>query len=115
MEQGVCDAKDPYRTCLWSTQGSFWLLARHTRTGHQNSSARESLLVLHNILLDFGDVTEDLGPQDAAEVLRQKHLHRIQEEDFIPTVPEARTRNHVRELGLERRRQLVDYWLQAGN
>jgi hypothetical protein len=70
----------------------------------------ESLIVLHNILIEFGDYTEDLGPAEAAEVIREKNQIRSDDADFEVTPPDARSRTHMRQLGVERRRQLVQYW-----
>lgn len=72
----------------------------------------ESLLVLHNILLSFGDEAEDIDGVDMLAVLRQQHEERPHEANFHLAQPV--TTANMRNVGLERRRQLVDYWVQNG-
>ncbi|QRW13271.1 DDE superfamily endonuclease [Ceratobasidium sp. AG-Ba] len=71
----------------------------------------ESLVILHNILLDFGDLAEDLGPAEAAQVMHgHAEFHLRHERHYERTPPEATSSRHHLLVGQERRQQLLNYW-----
>ncbi|KAG8716503.1 hypothetical protein FRC09_015670 [Ceratobasidium sp. 395] len=77
----------------------------------------ESLIVLHNILYEFGDLTEDLGPEEAALVMRQQAEARLQADDrvFEAPVPQNIAMQEYLEIGEERRKLLFEHWLETRN
>lgn len=73
----------------------------------------ESLLVVHNILLTLDDRADDIeGARAMLLELQAQHDERRNERDFQPSVNVAMRSNDVRQIGLERRRQLVEYYSQ---
>ncbi|KAG8689705.1 hypothetical protein FRC09_012296, partial [Ceratobasidium sp. 395] len=77
----------------------------------------ESLVVLHNILHEFGDLPEDLGPEEAALVMQQQAEARLQADHrvFEAPVPENVTAQEYLQIGEERRRLLFEHWLENRN
>lgn len=72
----------------------------------------ESLLVLHNILLSFGNEADDIQGIGILAALREQHEARHNEAESQPARPVAVA--NMRDVGLERRQGLADYWAQNG-
>ncbi|QRV88235.1 DDE superfamily endonuclease [Ceratobasidium sp. AG-Ba] len=87
---------------------------RHMRTIYR---VIESLFILHNVLLDFGDFAEDLGAAEAAEVMQARAeaqlnaRHRMQLPADDGDNLDATLGIDPLRIGRERRRQLVEYWV----
>ncbi|CEL63950.1 hypothetical protein RSOLAG1IB_10933 [Rhizoctonia solani AG-1 IB] len=76
--------------------------------------AIESMLVLHNILIELGDYTEDLGPSEAAQIMHAnaESRTRVEEAEFERANYTENTNSGRRALlvGQAQRLSLMTYW-----
>ncbi|KAG8784653.1 hypothetical protein FRC12_018449 [Ceratobasidium sp. 428] len=68
-------------------------------------------------MYEFGDLPEDLGPEEAALVMQQQAEARLQADHrvFKAPVPENVTAQEYLQIGEERRRLLFEHWLENRN